>query len=155
MLSELRMTRRRYRRRGFDGRFARTGYPWIHPGEDGGFWIDLAAIPDNIGAYSGGERRFLLIAASIGCSEVQVNLSDAAAALDREQLDLVLAAIAHAAGSHQHSEVIYDPDGRPASFGKLGPPYPGSGRAGHHGRPPRGPSGSDRSGGTSLRCGAA
>ena len=86
----------------FRGRFAQTGYPWIHQGEGGGYWIDLAAIPDNIGAYSGGERRFLLIAASIGSSEVQVNLIDAAAALGGEQLDLVLAAIARAAGSHQH-----------------------------------------------------
>ncbi len=110
--------------RGFGGRFAQPGYPWIRPGEDGGYWIDLAAIPDNIGAYSGGERRFLLIVASIGSSEVQVNLSDALASLGREQLDLVLAAIAHAAGSHQHSEVIYDPDGRPASFGQLDTLYP-------------------------------
>jgi hypothetical protein len=88
--------------RGFGGRFVQTAYPWIHPSESGGYWIELAAIPDNIGAYSSGERRFLLIAASIGSSEVQVNLIDAAAALGREQLDLVLAAIARAAGSHQH-----------------------------------------------------
>lgn len=94
--------------RGFGGRFAQTAYPWIQPGEGGGYWIDLAAIPD-IGAYSSGERGFLLIAASIGSSELQVNLSDAVASLGREQLDLVLAAIAHAAGSHQHSEILYDP----------------------------------------------
>jgi hypothetical protein len=110
--------------RGFGGRFVQTAYPWIHPSESGGYWIELAAIPDNIGAYSSGERGFLLIAASIGSSEVQVNLSDAVASLGREQLDLVLAAIAHAAGSHQHSEILYDPDGRPASFGKLDTLYP-------------------------------
>ncbi len=55
---------------------------------------------------------------------MQVNLSDAVASLGREQLDLVLAAIAHAAGSHQHSEIACDPDGRPASFGKLDTLYP-------------------------------
>ncbi len=30
--------------RGFGGRFAQTAYPWIHQGEGGGYWIDLAAI---------------------------------------------------------------------------------------------------------------
>lgn len=71
--------------------------------------------------YSGGERAFLLIAASIGSSEVAVNLSDALASLDRGHLDLVLAAIDH--GSLQHNEVVYDADGRPRP-GKLDALYP-------------------------------
>lgn len=97
--------------RAFDGRFADPGYPWIQPTDhNNGYWVDFAVIGDRIDALSGGEQRLLRIAASIGSSEVMVNLSDDISGLDRPTLRLVLAAIAHAAGSHEHSDMVIDHD---------------------------------------------
>jgi len=54
------------------GRFVRAGNPWIEqePGARGSlqprYWVDSEAVPDDLGALSGGERRILLIPASIG-----------------------------------------------------------------------------------------
>lgn len=41
-----------------------------------------------------------------------VNLYEDIPGLDRDHLDLVLAAIAHAGGSHQHSDLMPDPNGK-------------------------------------------
>jgi hypothetical protein len=102
--------------RAFGGKFAAPGNPWIHtstepegPGQVRA-WIDFAAIPDEVGPLSGGERRFLMLAASLA-GDVPVVLSDVVPGLDRENLDLVLAAIAHAGGSHQHSDIRMNDDG--------------------------------------------
>lgn len=100
----------------FGGRFAAPGNPWVHTArtsEEGyqeNAWIDFASIPDEAGALSGGERRFLLLAASLA-EDVPVVLGDLVPGLDRENLDLVLAAIAHAGGSHQHSDIRIQEDG--------------------------------------------
>jgi hypothetical protein len=56
-----------------------------------------------IGGYSGGEQRLLMIAASLGADQevpVTISLEDELPGLDREYAQLVLAAIAHAAGFH-------------------------------------------------------
>ena len=98
--------------RGFGGRFAAPGNPWIQPRDHVGHWVDFEAIPENIGALSSGERAYLLIAASIGLGGTDgpvINLSDTIPALGREQLTLVLAGIAHANGSHQSSGIEIDP----------------------------------------------
>ncbi|WJH26858.1 hypothetical protein [Pseudarthrobacter defluvii] len=100
----------------FGGRFAAPGNPWVHTASttEEGYrehaWIDFASIPEEAGALSGGERRFLLLAASLA-EEVPVVLGDVVPGLDRENLDLVLAAIAHAGGSHQHSDIRINEDG--------------------------------------------
>lgn len=114
--------------RGFNGRFADVGYPWIQLNDQGGYWVDLEAIPGNVGVLSSGERAYLLIAASIGLGgsdgdSVAVNLSDALPSLGRQQLDLVLAAVAHASGSHLDNDVIVD-ENRVASFVRLSSLYP-------------------------------
>ncbi|MGX1163471.1 hypothetical protein FBY31_4406 [Arthrobacter sp. SLBN-100] len=76
----------------FGGRFAEVGNPWVHAAttSEEGYrehaWIDFAAIQEEAGPLSGGERRFLMLAAS-------------------------LAAIAHAGGSHQHSDIRFNEDG--------------------------------------------
>lgn len=95
--------------RAFGGRFAEPGNPWIQP-TNHGYWIDFAGIGDRIGALSGGEQRLLRIAGSIGSTEAMVNLSDDLSGLDRATLRLVLAAVAHAAGSHEHSDMVVDHD---------------------------------------------
>lgn len=63
------------------------------------------AIPDTLGGSRAGERRLLMIAASIG-GGTRINLADVISGLDRRVLDLVLAAISHLAGSHEHSEYM-------------------------------------------------
>jgi hypothetical protein len=106
----------------FGGKFAAPGNPWVHtstepegPGPVRA-WIDFAAIPEEVGPLSGGERRFLMLAASLA-EDVPVVLGDLVSGLDRENLDLVLAAIAHAGGSHQHSDIRSNEDGS-MSLGK-------------------------------------
>ena len=104
--------------RGFAGRFATLDNPWVYgrvkksPTYTEGAWIDFENLGDHAiyGAYAPEERRFLLVAASL-VSDTDVVLSDAIQGLDRVHLDLVLAAIAHAGGSHQHSEARANGDG--------------------------------------------
>jgi hypothetical protein len=86
--------------RGFEGRFARPGKPWIREGDEGNLWIDFESIPEWTGALSGGERRFLAFTASIA-SNTPVVLDDAIPGLDRRNVQLILAAIVHAAGLPQ------------------------------------------------------
>lgn len=97
--------------RGFDGRFAAAGNSWITKNENGGHWVNFETLPAQTGALSSGERAYLHIAASIGLGGTDgptVNLSDAIASLDRQHLELVLAGLAHAGGSHSHSDVAVD-----------------------------------------------
>ena len=96
--------------RGFGGRFAAPGCPWVHP-TSSGHWVDFDAIPALMGALSGGEQRFLQIAASLSGSNTEVNLGYALAGLDRAHLHLVLAGVAHAAGSHEQQQIAFRPDG--------------------------------------------
>lgn len=106
--------------RAFEGRFAAIGYPWVHAagtspeGYKEKAWIDFEALGEDAksGAYSGGESRFLQLAASLG-ADIPVVLGDTLPGLDRKQLDLVLAAFAHAGGSHQHSDIRFSEDGIP------------------------------------------
>ncbi len=110
--------------RAFGGRFAGAGYPWIRSGDHGEWWVEWETITgDAIGALSGGEQRLLRLVASIGGGR-PVNLADALAGLDRGVLQLVLAAIAHAAGSHEHSDVRVDDTGAPLAVDLLPPLYP-------------------------------
>lgn len=111
--------------RAFKGNFAAAGQPWIRTDEHTGKpWIDFDAIPGNIGGASSGERSVLLLAASIA-ADAPIALGDAVAGLDRDNLSLVLAAIAHAGGSHEQSDVQTDADGAIVSFGgKLESLYP-------------------------------
>jgi hypothetical protein len=94
------------------GAFASIERPWVKPG-DHGYWIDFPAITEHVGGMSGGEQRLLRIAASIGSDDAApVRLGEVLGGLDRPTLRLVLAAVAHAGGSHQHSSLVIDRDGR-------------------------------------------
>ena len=93
---------------------ATPGYAWIQPNSEGsGWWVDAEQINDDtIGAYSGGQIRLLHIAASL-LGGPPANLFEDIPGLDRHHLVLVLAGIAHAGGSHQHSgDLVPDPNGR-------------------------------------------
>lgn len=87
------------------GGMARSLSPWVHIEPDGRSWIDFEAIPDCVGGMSGGEKRFLRIAVSIA-GECEVTLGDELVGIDRRQMQLVLAAVAHAAGMHQAGRYI-------------------------------------------------
>ena len=88
---------------------ASTGDTWVQPGEDPGWWwIDFEGLAGALNEgtpHSGGERRLLSIAASLGgYSPEGFGLADALPGLDRKRLALVLAAVAHAGGSHEHHD---------------------------------------------------
>jgi hypothetical protein len=108
--------------RAFSGRFAEPGWPWMMSDEQGNRWIDFDAIPVHVEGLSGGERRFLMIAASIGGAWPLI-LNDALPGLDRTLLDLVLAAAAHSAGSHQDS-IMVERDGAAIGFERADTLYP-------------------------------
>jgi hypothetical protein len=130
--------------RSSDGRFAAPGWPWIAQGaQPGSWWLDVTQMnEDAFVALSGGETRSLRVAAALLGGE-PVDLYENIAGLDRDHVTLVLAAIAHASGSHEHSgPPIPDPQGRytangvRVSLSKLPSLFPwpdrsGSGDAGH------------------------
>ncbi len=82
------------------GRFARASCAWIEPlGPSSSLYrVDWDRLHEESGLYSGGERRFLNIATSLGSPDHPVDLSNNLSGLDDELLLLVLAATAHAAG---------------------------------------------------------
>lgn len=116
------------------GRWARTDQMWVRVEPDGQVWIDFAELVDQVaagGPWSGGERRLLAVAASIGADDGLLN--DAVPGLDRGALGLVLAAVAHAGGSHEHTPLPIlwreDADGEARPYMNpdrtpVGPLYP-------------------------------
>jgi hypothetical protein len=75
----------------------------------GDYWIEFAAItPETTGAYSGGERRVHTIAAALG-THTEIDLAENITGLDRAHAHLVLAALAHTMGTHQHDEIRRNP----------------------------------------------
>lgn len=112
--------------RSFDGQFARRGYPWIRRDDDSParVWLDVERITDDTtGAYSGGERRVLKLVAALLTAR-SIDLGDVAAGIDRRHLQLALAAIAHAGGSHQHGGFEYDDGGKPIGTVSYDSLYP-------------------------------
>jgi len=97
--------------RASNGRFANPGYPWIQPcDQPGWWWLDNEAINDDtLCPLSGGEQRILRIVDSLA-GGTPVNLSADLTGLDRDLMVLVLAAMAHANGSHEHANIRIDHD---------------------------------------------
>lgn len=97
--------------RGFSGRFAQTVNPWVCSDKiTGEISIDFASIPDLIGGCSRNERQYLLFAASLA-EGVRIDLADAIPGLEREAIQLILAAVAHAAASHERTAPIRGVEG--------------------------------------------
>lgn len=107
--------------RAFDGRFAHPWAPWVISEPSGAVWVDVAALRAATG-LSGGERRVLSLAAAL-LDEARVDVVDVVSGLDRVNLHLALAALAHAAGSHEGADVVVGPDGR-AHLTRPGPVVP-------------------------------
>jgi hypothetical protein len=86
-------------------------------------WADLdSALRGGVIAGAGGQLRMLRAAASLADGQ-PVDLADLTAGVDRQELTLVLAAIAHAAGSHEHADDLPF-DGSPSARGLQGPIVP-------------------------------
>ncbi len=99
------------------------GAPWLRRSADspGRVWVDTEEPLGCAAAWSGSERRLAAIAASL-LAGAPVDLAEELPGLDRQQL--VLAAVAHAAGSHQHFEPLIDDAGRWRGSRQLGTAYP-------------------------------
>jgi hypothetical protein len=91
--------------------FAQAWRPWVHYDEQRQRpWIAFDEIPDLIGTMSGGEKRLLSIAASLG-GTTSIVLGDEVAGLDRIRTELVSTAIIHAAGfTETTSDVVFEGD---------------------------------------------
>lgn len=103
--------------------------PWVqHDPDRDRYWFNADAIEEHAGYLSGGEGRLLDIAAALASDEHPVALGDAVSGVDRRHLELVLAAIAHAAGSHEHSPLVTEVDEhgtlRMVDFDRSGSLYP-------------------------------
>lgn len=108
--------------------------PWVeHDPDRGRYWFNTEAV-EHGGSLSGGERRLLDLAASLASDEHTVVLGDVVTGLDRAHVALVLAAIAHAAGTHEDSRPQIEPgeDGglRLVGHDRLGSLYPWPGQEG-------------------------
>lgn len=104
------------------GRGIYVGAPWLYDYGDR-VVVDVDELLVEIGAWSGGEQRVARIAASLLGGD-RVDLNEDVPGLDRHHLSLVLAAIAHANGSHEHSEIRYGADGSPQGFDRVSSLYP-------------------------------
>jgi len=96
------------------GKAIREGAPWLIPHADL-VSIDVGRLLEAAGAWSGGERRVVAIAASL-LGGAAADLSEVIPGLDRYNAALVLAAIAHANGSHEHGGIRFGDDGVPVGF---------------------------------------
>lgn len=118
------------------GTLAGRGNPWIAPGErPGSYWLDPSKVtPETTGCLSGGQRRIVAIAASLA-DGTPVSLYDVVPGLDRDHTDLVLAAVAHANGSHEHTDIQLDDAGRLRVHGSLPSLHPWAPKPGGSGGP--------------------
>lgn len=104
------------------GRAIYQGAPWL---TDHGeiVTVDTDRLLNGIGAWSGGEQRVARIAASLLGGD-RVDLNEDLPGLDRSNLELVLAAVAHANGSHEHSVMRFNAEGAPEGFDRVPSLYP-------------------------------
>lgn len=111
------------------GKTIHAGAPWIDVWEEptadrpGSVSIDIDKLLYESGAFSGGERRLVAIACSL-LGGPAVDLADELPGLDRDGMNLVLAAAAHAGGSNQDSGLKFDDAGNPVGFVRLDSLYP-------------------------------
>lgn len=100
------------------GKAIYAGAPWITALEPLGpdrpdmAAIDVDVLLEETGGWSGSERRVVRIAASL-LGGPAVELHEDLPGLDRRNLALVLAAVAHANGSHEHAQMLMDDDHQP------------------------------------------
>jgi len=111
--------------RSFDGRFGLPGSPWVAPrARPGEYWLDAEAISPATGRLSSGEQRLLAVVAALaGNQPIERNLAEVMSGVDRGHHTLILAALSHAGGSHQHNDYQRRADGT-YSITEAGPLFP-------------------------------
>lgn len=99
--------------RSFGGRFALPDSPWVAPpARSDEYWLDAEAINPATGHLSGGEQRVLAVVAALASNQpLERNLAEVMSGIDRDHQTLILAALSHAGGSHQHSDYRRQADG--------------------------------------------
>lgn len=98
--------------RAFGGRLAASGCPWVRPGaRPGRFSLDPDAISKFSRGLSGAEQRVLAVVAALAGNQPVNDLPAVLSGIDRPHLGLILAALAHAGGSHQQSDLLFARDG--------------------------------------------
>jgi hypothetical protein len=101
--------------RAFDGKYAQPGNPWIKYPDSEAANIEFELIPMYLDEIENPRaRQVLMLAASLSDLGVHAPLGALMYELDREVLDLFLAAVAHAGASHEHSAMVTGPDGLPS-----------------------------------------
>lgn len=108
------------------GKAIYRGAPWLTPfGHERQIVVlDIDELLIEAGAWSSGERRIVDIAASLISEDAPILLNDVLPGLDRRNVALVLAAIAHASGSHEHSAIARNEAGEPTGFRHLPSLFP-------------------------------
>lgn len=93
--------------------------PWIFPEGPRRGRIDSCTLADEIGAHPWHQQVAAKVAANLIAGH-EIDLADLLPGLDRKTLHLILAALAHAGGSHEHGHVIVAEVG-PVVCGQLPP----------------------------------
>lgn len=94
--------------RGFGGRYA-SGWPWIII-EDERRHVQFTDLVRDVDSLPPPARLYLRTAASIALNQKTVTVAELIGALDRTEMNLVLAAMAHAAGFIDQLGPYYNPD---------------------------------------------
>ena len=105
------------------GRAPLDSVRWVKRAGDHRAHLAVGQMLEDTGGYSSSERRVVAIVASLYSPEHPVALEDVVSGLDRSNMALVLAALAHANGSHESVDVRVD-DGEPVGFDRLPSLYP-------------------------------
>ena len=96
--------------RAFDGRYASIGYRWVRECDrPGWFWLDGERLT-NATTVPSSARAVLAVAGALVSGAPLTELDSLLAGLDRPNLELVLAALAHAAGSHEQIDAHVEGD---------------------------------------------
>ena len=96
--------------RAFGSRYASIGYRWVRACDrPGWFWLDGERL-SNATSVPGSVRAVLAVAGSLVSGAPLADLDSLLVGLDRPNLELILAALAHAAGSHEQIDAHVEGD---------------------------------------------
>ncbi len=101
------------------GRLADPSWPWIRR-DCNCLWLDADRITPDVVSLSCVEQGLLVIVEALASGHPVRQLADLLAEFDRSTLTLVLAAFAHAGGSHIHAWIDTTADGA-MRLTRLGP----------------------------------
>lgn len=93
--------------RAFGGRFASAGWAWVRACDrPGWYWLDADALARHTAVLSIGEQRVLAVVEALASGGPLSDIGGILAGVDRPNLILILTALAHAGGSHEHVDIV-------------------------------------------------